>query len=208
MAEKDSRIDAYINKSEEFAKPILNHLRALIHKACPDVQEIVKWSSPHFDYKDSPLCHMASFKKHCAFGFWKASLMKDADKLMETAKSEEAMGHLGKITSLKNLPSDKVLIAYIKDAMTLNDAGIKLSGKSKPATKEQQAALKTPDYLEQSFKKHKEAKKVFEAFSYSGKKEYIEWLEDAKTEATRNKRLETALEWMAEGKSRHWKYKK
>jgi len=208
MAKKDPRIDAYIKNSEEFAKPVLSHLRELVHKACPDVQEIVKWSSPHFDYKDSPLCHMASFKKHCAFGFWKASLMKDADKLMQTADSEVAMGHLGKITSLKDLPSDKVIVAYIKDAMKLNDAGIKLSSKSKPATKEQQAALKTPAYLAAELRKNKTAKEVFDSFSYSNKKEYIEWLEDAKTDATREKRLETTLEWLSEGKTRHWKYKK
>lgn len=207
MGKKDSRIDAYIDQSEAFAKPILNHLRELIHKVCPDVQEVVKWSFPHFDYKDGPMCHMASFKKHCAFGFWKAALMKD-EKLMATAKSEEAMGHLGKITSLKDLPSDKVLTGYIKEAMKLNEAGIKLPSKSKPAGEAKKEALKTPDYLVQSFKKHQEAKKVFEAFSYSNKKDYIEWLEEAKTEATRNKRLETALEWMAEGKTRHWKYKK
>lgn len=206
MGKKEPRIDAYINQSEEFAKPILNHLRALVHKACPEVQEIVKWSSPHFDYKDGPMCHMASFKKHCAFGFWKAALMKD-ETLMATAKSETAMGHLGKIMSLKDLPPDKVLLAYIKEAMKLNDDGIKLPSKSKPATKEQQAALKSPAYLAQSLKKNKAAAAVFEAFSYSNKKDYIEWLEEAKTEATRNKRLETALEWIAEGKTRHWKYK-
>ncbi len=207
MGKKNPGVDAYIDKSEDFAKPILKHLRALVHKVCPDVQEIIKWSSPHFDYKNGPMCHMASFKKHCAFGFWKAALMKD-EKLMATAKSEEAMGHLGKITSLKDLPSDKVLTAYIKEAMKLNEDGIRLPSRSKPASDAQKEALKTPDYLVLSFKKHQEAKAVFEAFSYSNKKDYIEWLEEAKTEATRNKRLETALEWMAEGKTRHWKYKK
>lgn len=207
MSKKNPRVDAYIDKSEEFAKPILNHLRALVHKACPEVQEVIKWSSPHFDYKDGPMCHMASFKKHCAFGFWKAALMKD-ESLMATAKSEIAMGHLGKITSLKDLPSDKVLTGYIKEAMKLNEAGIKLPSKSKPASEAQKEALKIPDYLAKCFKTHREAKKVFEAFSYSNKKDYIEWLEEAKTEATRNKRLETALEWMAEGKTRHWKYQK
>jgi uncharacterized protein YdeI (YjbR/CyaY-like superfamily) len=208
MAKRDPRVDAYIKNAEDFAKPILAHIRELVHKACPDVEEIIKWSAPHFDYKDGPMCHMASFKKHCAFGFWKAALMKDAAILMETAKSEVAMGHLGKITSLKDLPPDRILLGYMKEAMKLNDAGIKLPSKSKPASAEKKDALETPDYLVQSFKKHKEAKKVFDAFSYSNKKEYIEWLVEAKTEATRNKRLETALEWMAEGKIRHWKYQK
>lgn len=206
MAKTDPRIDSYIERSEEFARPILKHIRALVHKVCPEAEETIKWSFPHFDYKGA-MCHMASFKKHCAFGFWKAALMKD-ETLMATAKSETAMGHLGKITSLKDLPSDKVLRGYIKEAMKLNDDGIKLPSKPKPDAEAQKEALKTPDYLVQGFKKHKDAKKVFEAFSYSNKKDYIEWLEDAKTEATRNKRLETALEWMSEGKTRHWKYKK
>lgn len=199
------RVDAYIARAEDFAKPILEHLRSLVHKACPGAQEVIKWGAPHFDYK-GPLCHMAAFKKHCAFGFWKASLMKD-ETLMSTARSEVAMGHLGKITSLKDLPSDKLLTGYIKEAMKLNEAGIKSPSKSGPASEAQKEALKTPAYLVQGFKTHKEAKKVFDAFSYSNKKDYIEWLEDAKTEATRNKRLETALEWMSEGKTRHWKYK-
>lgn len=130
MGTNDPRVDAYIAKSAEFARPILEHLRALVHKACPDVQETMKWSFPHFDYKGI-VCSMASFKHHCAFGFWKASLMKDPHKILS---SDEAMGHLGKITSLNDLPSDRVMIAYIKEAAALNEAGVKVS-RPKPAAK-------------------------------------------------------------------------
>lgn len=127
MHNKDPRVDKYIANSAEFAKPILNHLRELVHKACPENEEVIKWGFPHFDYKGM-MCSMASFKQHCAFSFWKAALMKNK-KLMANAKSETAMGHLGRITSLKDLPTDKVLISYIKEAKQLNDDGVKLPAK-------------------------------------------------------------------------------
>lgn len=202
---KEPRVDAYIKNAQPFAQPILKHMRDLVHKACPDVEEKIKWGSPHFDYKGGPMCHMAAFKQHCAFGFWKAELMKGAEKLVDTAKSEVAMGHFGRIASLKDLPSDKIIIGYIKEAMKLNDAGVKVS---KKVTKGDKKELATPDYLSAALKKNKKAKETFGAFSYSNKKEYITWLEDAKTETTREKRLAEAVEWMSEGKIRHWKYQK
>lgn len=201
MGKRDARIDEYISKSADFAKPVLIHLRELVHKTCPDVEETMKWSFPHFDYKGM-LCHMASFKQHCAFGFWKAELMKDK-ALMQNAKSESAMGHLGKITSLKDLPSDKKLISYIKEAMKLNDDGVKL-----PPRKKSETEITVPDYLIKALKKNKTAFKTFENFSPSHKKEYVEWITEAKTEETRNRRIITAIEWMTEGKSRNWKYMK
>jgi uncharacterized protein YdeI (YjbR/CyaY-like superfamily) len=203
MAPTDKSIDAYINKSADFAKPILTHLRKLVHQACPGVEEKMKWSFPHFDYKNEMMCSMAAFKQHCAFGFWKATLMKDP-ALVENAKSEAAMGHLGRITSLKDLPPDKKLIAYIKEAMDLTDRGIKLSAKSRTTEKKE---LEVPEYFLEALDKNKQAKETFEQYAYSHKKEYLEWITEAKTAATRNKRMETAIEWMAEGKSRHWKYK-
>lgn len=106
MATKEKAIDAYISKSADFAKPILNHIRELVHKTCPGVEEKMKWSFPHFDYKGEMMCSMAAFKQHAVFGFWKASFMKDP-VLVETAKSEVAMGHLGRLTSVKDLPADK-----------------------------------------------------------------------------------------------------
>ena len=204
MATKEKKIDAYIAKSADFAKPILNHIRELVHKTCPSVEEKMKWSMPFFDYKGEMLCHMASFKQHAVMGFWKASLMKDA-VLMENAKSETAMGHLGRITSLKDMPSDKKITGWIKEAMELNDKGIKLPAKPKPAAGKE---IAIPDYFTKALDKNKKAKQVFENFAYSHKKEYLMWITEAKTEETRNKRMATALEWMAEGKSRLWKYEK
>jgi hypothetical protein len=125
MPQTDSRIDAYIAKGEPFAQPVLTHLRLLVHEACPEVEETIKWGFPHFDYKGEMMCSMASFKKHCVFGFWKASLMKDP-ALVETAKTEVAMGHIGKITTLKELPSDRKMKAWIKEAMKLNEQGVKI----------------------------------------------------------------------------------
>jgi len=198
---KNRLIDSYIKKSAEFAKPVLNHLRELVHSACPEVEEKMKWSFPHFDYKGEMMCSMAAFNQHCAFGFWKASLMKNSQKMFEKY-GKTAMGHLGQIKNLKDLPPDKVLIAGIKEAMKLNDAGVKIL-KSKPVTKED---INTPDYFMTALKKNKKALETFQNFNASHVREYVEWITDAKTEATRNKRIETALEWLSEGKSRNWKY--
>jgi uncharacterized protein YdeI (YjbR/CyaY-like superfamily) len=201
MGKRDKRIDNYIMKSADFAVPILNHLRELVHAACPDVEETMKWSFPHFDYK-GVMCSMASFKYHCAFSFWKASLMKD-QSLMANAKSESAMGHLGKITDLKDLPSDKKMIGYIKEAMKLNEAGVKVD-KPKMIKKE----IPVPAYFAKALSKNKKAKKVFDDFSPSHRREYLEWITEAKTEATREKRMATTLEWLEEGKALNWKYQK
>ncbi len=204
MIKKEKKIDAYIAKSADFAKPILLHIRQLVNKTCPDVEEKMKWSFPHFDYKGEMMCSMAAFKQHAVFGFWKAALMKDP-VLVENAKSEVAMGHLGKLTSLKDLPSDKKMTAWIKEAMMLTDKRIKLPSKAKTTVKKE---LVVPDYFIKALSKNKKAKQVFENFAYSHKKEYLEWITEAKTEETRNKRMATALEWMTEGKGKNWKYQK
>jgi uncharacterized protein YdeI (YjbR/CyaY-like superfamily) len=205
MAKRDSKIDAYIKKAAPFAQPILEHLRELVHKACPEVEESVKWSMPFFDYK-GPLCNMAAFKQHAVFGFWKGKLIKDPKNYLQdrAIDGENAMGHLGRITSLNDLPPDKVILDFIKQAKKLNDDGVKVASKPKPEQKE----LETPKDLIALLKSNKEAKATFDNFSYSNKKEYITWITEAKTEATRSKRLETAVEWMAEGKIRNWKYLK
>ncbi len=206
MPSADKRIDAYIAKSKEFAQPILTHFRALIHKTCPDVEETVKWGMPFFTYEGDNLCMMAAFKEHCVLGFWKAKLMSNK-KLMENASSEAAMGHLGKIMSMKDLPPNKELVADIKEAMKLNEDGIKLPS-NKKVSEEKKKALKTPAYLTAALKRNKKAWAVFDAFAYSHKKEYIQWIEEAKTEATREKRIAQAIEWISEGKGRNWKYQK
>jgi uncharacterized protein YdeI (YjbR/CyaY-like superfamily) len=204
MGKKEKVIDAYIAKSADFAKPILNHIRELVHDVCSDVEEKIKWSFPHFDYKGEMMCSMAAFKQHAVFGFWKAALMKDS-VLVETAKSEVAMGHLGRLTSLKDMPADKKMKAWIKEAMALTDKGIKLPSKAKPIEKKE---LKIPDYFTKALAKNKKAKQIFEAFPYSHKKEYLQWITEAKTEETRNKRMAGAIEMITAGKSKNWKYEK
>jgi uncharacterized protein YdeI (YjbR/CyaY-like superfamily) len=204
MGKRDERIDAYIAKSADFAKPILTHLRELIHKACPEVEEAWKWSFPNFMYKGSILCSMGAFKQHCTFGFWKASLMQDTDNVLELTE-REAMGHLGKIESMKDLPKDATLKKYIKEAMKLNEQGIKVAPRAK-ATEREKAALEIPADFVKELKKNKVAQTIFNDFRYSHKKEYIQWFDEAKAEATRSKRIAQAVEWIAEGKSRNWKY--
>lgn len=200
MPAKDPRIDAYIQKSAPFAVPVLEHLRQLVHSVCADAEETMKWSFPHFVYKGDILCSMASFKQHCAFGFWKAPMMKDAAILL--GNREHGMGSIGKISSLEDLPSDKQLTAWIKEAMKLNDAGIKLE-KQKPAAKPPAAV---PSFFKKALAANKAAEKHFKSFNPSQQREYIDWLNEAKTAATQEKRLVQALEWIAEGKIRNWKY--
>lgn len=196
MGKKDSRVTEYIDRSADFAKPILSHFRDLVHRACPETEEEMKWSFPHFSYKGI-LCSMASFKQHCAIGFWKGSLIlgKEANR--------DAMGQMGRITSLADLPSDKKLIEYIRKAAELNDTGLKVA---RPVSKRPQQKLNVPQDLLSALKKNRKAQSSFDAFSPSHKREYVEWITEAKTDATRQKRLATAIEWMAEGKSRNWKY--
>ncbi len=204
MGTKDKRIDAYIAKSAEFAKPVLEHLRKLIHKACPDVTETIKWGMPSFEYK-GPFVGFAAFKKHAVLGFWKAALMKDSEVL--TGKDTKgAMGNLGRIESIEDLPKDAVLTKWIKEAMKLNDKGVKLIRSEKP--KHERREYKMPAYFQKELNRNKKAKATFENFSPSHKREYLEWIVEAKTEETRNKRMETALEWLCEGKSRNWKYQR
>lgn len=201
MAKYSSEIDAYIANSAEFAKPILNHLRELVHQTCPDVEEKMKWSFPHFDYKGM-FCSMASFKHHCAFGFWKAPIMSDPHKLFQM---EDAMGAMGKITSLNDLPSDTILTEYIREAMRLNDENKKLPGRPQPKEKQ---SLEVPDDLKEALKKNAEAQTHFDNFAYSHKKEYLEWITEAKRAETRASRIEKAVEMLSQGLSRNYKYEK
>lgn len=197
MPTLNPKIDAYIEKSADFAKPILSHLRTIVHQACPDVEESMKWSFPNFLYKGI-LCNMAAFKAHCAFGFWKSSLI-----VKNNGKAEKAMGQFGRITNVADLPSKKVLVALIAEAMRLNDEGVPSPTRSKPRMKKE---VVVPDDLSASLAKNRKARATFEKFSPGHKREYVEWITEAKTEATRAKRLTTTLEWLAEGKPRNWKY--
>lgn len=204
MGKKDKRIDAYIAKTQPFAKPILKHLRQVIHKACPDVEETIKWSMPSFEYK-GPFIGFAAFKKHAVLGFWKAALMNDS-KVLTGKDTKGSMGNLGRIESIDDLPGDTVLIKWIKEAMKLNDDGVKMNRTQKP--KHERKEYSMPDYFAKALSKNKKAKDTFENFSPSHKREYLEWIVEAKTEETRNKRMVTAIEWLLESKPRNWKYMK
>jgi hypothetical protein len=198
MAGKDPRIDAYIAKAAPFAQPILRHLRKLVHQGCPEVQETIKWSMPHFEYHGIML-GMAAFKEHCSIGFWKGELITG-----RRAGSENGMGHFGRVTGLKDLPSDRQFIEYMRKAAQLNEQGIKKPAdlKAKSARRE----LTIPEYFRVALRKNRKAAATFEGFSYTNKKEYLEWITEAKREGTRPHRLQTAVAWMAEGKPRNWKY--
>lgn len=198
MGNTDPRVDAYIEKSAEFARPILNHLRKLVHANCPEAEETIKWGTPHFEYKGL-LCGMAAFKQHCTFGFWKGELVVDGEQ------RDEAMGDFGRIASLKDLPRDSVLAEYIKQAAALNDRGVPAPHM---AERKRRPELPVPDDLARALSENTRAKATFDKFPPSQRREYIEWITEAKTDATRQRRLATALDWMAEGKPRNWKYMK
>ncbi len=201
MGKKDPRIDTYIAKSADFARPILSHLRNLIHETCPDVEETMKWNFPHFEYKGI-LCSMASFKKHCAFGFWKSDLIVGLDKATQS-KTEEAMGQFGRIMKLSDLPVDRAMRSLIKKAVKLNEDGVKAPSRTKSTSP---GSVPVPDYFLTALRRNKQALKVFDEFSPSHKREYVEWITEAKGEDTRQRRLAQAIEWLAQGKSRNWKY--
>ena len=203
MGKKDERIDTYIANSAPFAQPILSHLRTLIHEVCPEVEETWKWSFPNFDYKGTSFVSLASFKNHCTLRFWRASLMEDPDNIINVSENG-ALGSLNKICALADLPEDSVLIKYFTAAVKLSDEGKKAPKTSKSKTAE---PVKTPDDLAIALTANEAASKVYDNFSNSHKKEYVEWIEEAKTSATRNKRIAQALEMIAENKSRNWKYK-
>jgi uncharacterized protein YdeI (YjbR/CyaY-like superfamily) len=195
VATRDPRVDAYIAKSADFAKPILEHVRALVHKHCPDVEETMKWRTPTFMHHGM-LCGVAAFKQHCTLGFWKHKLVVGHER------DDDAMGQFGRVTSVGDLPPPKILAGYIKKAMQLNEEGVSIPrARAKP-----RPAPGAPEDLAAALKKNKKARAVFEAFSPSAKREYVEWITEAKREDTRAKRVATAVEWMAEGKQRNWKY--
>ena len=197
MGTQDPRIDAYIAKSAEFARPILVAIRKQVQISCPHATETIKWGMPHFEYKGGIFCGMAAFKAHCTFGFWLGAMLKI------DGASGTAMGQFGRITSLADLPRAKEFAKLIKAAMKLHDEGVKAPSRVKPSVKKE---LMVPEYFLAAVKKNKKALATFAAFSDSKKKEYVEWITEAKMEPTREKRLAQAVEWMAEGKVRNWKY--
>jgi uncharacterized protein YdeI (YjbR/CyaY-like superfamily) len=194
-------VDEYIAHAPAYAQPILTHLRRLVRKECPDVEEAIKWSMPAFVYRKKILFSMAAFKEHCRFIFWRPEIARLARK--EGGKSDDDGAALGKITQLSDLPSDKVISTYIREARRLTDESPRSPMRKKGPPKPE---LALPPEFAAALAKNKAASKNFEAFSPSHRREYIEWISEAKREETREKRIETALQWLAEGKPRHWKY--
>jgi uncharacterized protein YdeI (YjbR/CyaY-like superfamily) len=198
MGTRDPRVDAYIAKSADFAKPILTQIRETVHSACPGVQETMKWSMPFFDY-EGPLVNMAAFKEHVTIRFWKGALVLGRG----SGDDERAMGQFGRITTVKELPPKKELTALIKKAAKLNEEGVRVEKRRAP-----RAELPVPPELSAALAKNKKARAIFEAFPPSHKREYNEWVGEAKREETRAARVTQAIEWIAEGKSRNWKYER
>ena len=202
MEKHSPKVDEYIEKSQGFAKPVLHYLREIVHEFCPNAEEAMKWSFPCFMYKGKILCSMASFKQHCTFGFWLEKEMKTMQKITKDIE-KNSMFSLGKITKIEDLPSKPQLKNAIKEAMELTDMGVVVK-KAIP----QKTETEVPDYFKKALDQNKKALEIFEKGSPSFRREYINWIIEAKTETTRNKRMEQAVEWISEGKGRNWKYEK
>ncbi|KQT22100.1 hypothetical protein ASG31_01805 [Chryseobacterium sp. Leaf404] len=195
-------VDDYIEKAPDFSKPVLNHIREVVHECYPEIEEAIKWKFPTFMYKGKILCSMVSFRQYCSMGFWLHDSMKTL-KNLDTDVEKTNMFSLGKITGLKDVPSKPQLKKIILEAMELTDMGVKLR-KAAPSKNE----ITVPEYFQNVLNQNKKALEVFEKASPSFRKEYATWIVDAKTETTRNKRIDQALEWISEGKGRNWKYEK
>jgi uncharacterized protein YdeI (YjbR/CyaY-like superfamily) len=200
MGKKDPRVDAYIAKSPAFAKPILTHLREVIHEGCPEVTETIKWSTPTFDYHGI-MVGIAAFKQYCTLGFWKAPLLT-LDGKPVSKEMESGAGQFGKLTTIKDLPARSKLVKLVKDAAKLNELGVNLPRAPRKAPK----PVQVPADLTRALQKNAKARAIFEAFPPSHKREYVQWIVEAKTDETRQRRLDQAVEWIAEGKQRNWKY--
>ena len=201
MGKRDPRVDAYIGKAAPFARPILRHLRKLVHAGCPQVQETIKWGMPHFDYKGI-MCGMAAFKQHCTFGFWKETVLAKRMSL-DVRSKDVGMGTYGCIRSLDDLPPATHLKALVAEAARLNDEGVKANEGKKRTPR---PPLPVPDDFRAALRRNPQALATFQAFSPSHRREYIEWVTEARRDATRQQRLDTSIRWMAEGKARNWKY--
>jgi uncharacterized protein YdeI (YjbR/CyaY-like superfamily) len=199
MGTRDPRIDAYIAASAAFARPLLERLREAVHDACPEVEETLKWRSPAFLYRGAILCGMAAFKQHVTFGFWKYSLIETA----RPDRAGEAMGQFGRMTRPADLPGKRELRGYIRRAMELEDAGVKAPRSKSPRPK---VSDRAPADLAAPLERDRRAMATWNAFSPSHRREYVEWITEAKRPETRAKRVAQALEWLAEGKPRNWRY--
>lgn len=202
-AKHDQRVDDYIARAPEFARPILRHLRAIVHAVCPDAEETIKWGRPTFMHRGRLLCSMAAFKAHCGFGFWNSEVAAAVTR--DNGKPKESSGQLGRLTRMEDLPDDATMRRYVAESVRLLESG--QPARTRPAAgAAPRPALPMPEDLALRLMANPRAAAAFEKFSPSCRREYIEWITDAKREETRRKRLDTAVGWMAEGKARHWKY--
>jgi uncharacterized protein YdeI (YjbR/CyaY-like superfamily) len=199
MPQRDPRIDKQIQSSAPYARPILTKLRQAVHAGCPEVVETLKWSRPSFEHQGL-LCGMAAFKAHCSFGFWKHALLVER----AGAKAAAELEALGRITDVSELPPQSSLVRWVRLAAQLNEDGV---AAPRPKTK-RKPPVKVPTDLERAMGRNARARAFFATLSPSARREYVEWLTGAKQAETRQRRLETAVEWMAEGKERHWKYQR
>lgn len=205
MNHYDPRVDEYIAKKATFAQPILNHIRQLMHSTSPHITENIKWGHPFFEYKGI-LANMAAFKEHCVFGFWGSSTFADPHGVIQLGGEKESAGNFGRLTQLADLPGDDILKEIILQAIAIKDGAPPAKPKKPAPPKAPKAEIEMPDYFATALGTNQKALATYQNFSPSKKREYLEWITEAKTEATRQKRIETALEWMEEGKSRNWKY--
>ena len=199
MGTRDPRIDAYIEKSADFAKPVLAHIREVVHAACPDAEETIKWGMPTFMHHGM-LCGMAAFKQHAAFNLWKA------DSIVGSDADRAAMGQFGRITKVSDLPSKKIMTGYIKQLMARNESGVKAAPVRNAGGARKAIPTTPPPDFKAALAANAKARATFDGFSPSHRKEYIEWIVGAKRDETRQRRLREAIAMLAEGKTRNWKY--
>jgi len=196
----DPRVDAYIAARPDFARPILEHLRAAVHGAGVEVGETIKWGMPFFTHAGQPLANMAAFKAHCAFGFWQGAQVADR------GRDGEAMGQFGRITTKADLPGVRELRALVKKAAALIDAGVKPP--RAPKRRERKAPPDVPDDLAAAWRRNAAARRGYEALAPGQQREYVEWITEAKRAETRARRVAQAIDWLTEGKSKNWKYER
>lgn len=197
--------DAYIAKAAPFAQPILKHLRGVVHEGAPGVVEEMKWSRPFFVYEGVILGNISAFKAHCSFGLWGAEMAQQLRA--EGVASSEGMGTFGRITRVEDLPPKKQLVGYVKEAARKIAEGERTKSIDRPKpVRVAKAEVTVPEALAAALKKNKAAAAQFEAMSPSCRKEYCVWVGEAKREETRERRVAQAVEMIAEGKSRNWKY--
>jgi uncharacterized protein YdeI (YjbR/CyaY-like superfamily) len=208
MPNIDPRVDAYIARSPDFARPILEFVREAIHAGCPDVEEGIKWRMPSFDYQGAILCNVAAFKQHCAVNFWRAPDLKVNGKPIGSPGDKGGMGNFGRLTSVGDLPSRAAFVALVKQAVRLKAAGGRTLMARTPSRPRAPRPVVVPDDFTRALARNRRARVTFEGFPPGHRREYVEWITEAKTDATRQRRLATAVEWLAEGKPRNWKYMK